>query len=272
MPYNRTKQSQKTYVTPRDASEWIIAVGTHKPIIDSKTWIEVQSIMNKNKDKTFRKIHNQEALFSGLLRCSVCGSYMRPKKSRLSTDGTKHHYYYICELKEKSKGKNCNVKNIAGHTLDDTVIKELKKLYIEGIRPCDKSIIDNLQLTDTEDYTQKQITALKNEIFTHEYHINRLLSALGEASNTLSSKYIIQQINMLGAKIKEADEKCHRLESKLQSNALADIDLLFITTILKDFNALDDHAPILKKRKLIQSILKAAHWDGENLKLDILGG
>jgi site-specific DNA recombinase len=271
MPYNRTKQSQKTSVAPRDTSEWIIAVGTHKPIIDSKTWIEVQSIMERNKDKTFRKIHNQEALFSGLLRCSVCGSYMRPKKSRLSTDGTKHHYYYICELKEKSNGRNCNVKNIAGHTLDDTVTKELKKLCIEGRRPSNKFVIDNLQLTDTEDYTHKHITALKNEISTHEHHINKLLSALGEASNTLSSKYIIQQINILGAKIKEADEKCHRLESKLQSNTLADINLFLIKTVVKDFNALDDHAPILKKRKLIQSILKAAHWDGENLKLDILG-
>jgi site-specific DNA recombinase len=272
MPYNRTKQSHKTVLTRRDTSEWIIAVGAHKPIIDSKTWIEVQSMIEKYKDKTFRKVHNQEALLSGLLRCSVCGSYMRPKKSRLSADGTKHHYYYICELKEKSNGSQCAIKNVAGHTLDEAVSRALKKLCIEDWRLSDQFATDKIQITDTEENTQKRIVTLRNEVSIHQAHINKLLSALGDTENTLATQYILQQINTLGAKIKEAEAKCHELKSILNFNTLLDINLSLIEATVKDFASLDENAPHFKKHQFIRILLKAAHWDGENLKLDIWGG
>jgi len=271
MPYNRTNQSKKTTTEQREQSEWIIAVGKHEPIIDSTTWIETQAIMTKNKDKSFRKVHSQEALLSGLLKCDICGSYMRPKKNRLRADGTKYHYYYVCELKEKSNGAKCNVKNIAGHTLDEVVTNNLKKLSAESSSIFERFDTDKLKITNLEEITRKNIDDIKSKITTNEGHINKLLTSLGEANDTIASKYIINQINTLGAEIKDANELLDNLESQLKSNHVADINLLLMKAALKEFATLGDDTPITKKRRSIRGIIETARWDGENLKIDIFG-
>ena len=61
------------------------------------------SYLEKNKEKRYRADCKHDFLFSGILRCAECGSYMRPKlKTNYTADG-ELRFDYMCELKEKSR-------------------------------------------------------------------------------------------------------------------------------------------------------------------------
>lgn len=133
MSYNKTNQaktqSSKRY---RDNSQWIIAVGLHEGIIPGDQWIKAQNLLTQNRSKAYRKPKGSAALLSGLLRCAYCGSFMRPKTiQRTAADG-RQVYYYICELKDKSRKSQCIIPNINGNTLDGQIIDELKDFMINN--------------------------------------------------------------------------------------------------------------------------------------------
>lgn len=77
--------------------------GKHKGVICGKDWIQVQNLLKNNENKRYRKPIKNDALLSRILRCSKCGSYMRPKihTGRIYEETGKIRFSYMCELKEK---------------------------------------------------------------------------------------------------------------------------------------------------------------------------
>ena len=127
MPFHRTEQNgRKQLRLPPE--EWIISLGKHKPIIPSEEWIKVQEIISGNAGKSFyRPVKNQVSVFSGLVRCANCGSIMRPRinsNARREADGSQT-FYYMCELKERSRLKNCQMCNVNGNVLDKLLRDEI---------------------------------------------------------------------------------------------------------------------------------------------------
>ncbi|KNY24884.1 recombinase family protein [Pseudobacteroides cellulosolvens] len=139
--YNKTRQQGKDCKDRyRDTSEWIVAVGLHEGIIPSGKWIKAQELLRSNKQKCYRKVKSTQSLLSGVLVCSNCGSFMRPKTVQRKNEIGQQVFYYICEMKEKSKKIRCDVHNISGNILDNLVFNELIKIawknppFIDDIR------------------------------------------------------------------------------------------------------------------------------------------
>lgn len=271
MSYNRTRQTSSS-VKHNAANEWIIAVGEHEPIISSKDWIQVQTIMNLNKEKTFRKVHSQDALLSGILRCECCGSYMRPKRSRLSADGTKYHYYYICELKEKSNRTKCNVKNLPGHTLDVNIVTELKALSLSSSALSSKIESNKISISKNITDLTNDIKRLTTQIASEEDKINNLLSTLELCKDSIASKYIISQINDIGETVKSLNEQLSTLKSQKQNNDVTTLTLDLMSDTLTNFTSLYDKSSPAQRRLLIKSIVDNLSWDGNKLYGSVLGG
>ncbi|OON99363.1 MAG: hypothetical protein ATN35_12860 [Epulopiscium sp. Nele67-Bin004] len=120
MSYNKTSQTTTSH--QNDISDWIVTVGEHAGIISSADWIAVQQLLHNNSDKMQKKSHSNIALLSGVIRCIKCGGYMRPKTNRSPKDGGTPRFYYICELKEKSRGSKCDGKNGNGISIDKYVV------------------------------------------------------------------------------------------------------------------------------------------------------
>ena len=271
MAYNKTNQSKKSSER-RAPEECIIAISDHEPIISSDMWIKVQTLMELNKEKTFRKVHSQDALLSGLLRCKCCGSYMRPKRSRMSADGSKYHFYYICELKEKSNGTKCNVKNLSGHTLDANIVKQLSSFSASGSAIMQQIKSDKMKVSSDQAHVSNIISTIKADIQSNEDKINNLLATLELSKDSIASKYIIGQINALAQKVQEQKEKLSALEDNKQSFSVQNNGYDIMIDTLSRFNELYEGASIPQRRELIRNIITSLSWDGKNLQGTVFGG
>ena len=132
MAYNRTLQQPGKANQIKPMEEWIVSVGKHQGVIEGTAWVKVQSILEQNKAKGYRKPRSNVALLSGLLVCGNCGAYMRPKQSQRRNAKGDLIYSYVCNMKERSRSHVCNIVNCNGNILDADVVEQIKRLSDDG--------------------------------------------------------------------------------------------------------------------------------------------
>ena len=270
MAYNKTIQKKNTTNKLRDSSEWIIAVGKHPGVIKGSDWVRVQNMIERNKSKTFRKVKNSESLLSGILRCGNCGSFMRPKIGRVNKDGVQA-FYYICELKEKSKREKCNMKNIKGNDLDQLVIDELKKLSYEGSSLSNKMEKDRINITSTQGSLKAEIEEIKAAIDNNDKAIANLVNSLKEGQESAATKYIIGQIDELDKDNLKLKERLLALQEKADATSLKEDGINLMDDIMTNFATMIDNADVIEKRNLIRSVVDKVIWDGEDIDIVMFG-
>lgn len=270
LSYNKTRKM----IFDRDITEWIYAVAKHKGVIDSKTWLTVQSILEKNKHKKIKRTAtgtNNTALLTGILKCSKCGSNMIIKQGHKSkTEEGKRYDYYVCSKKDNSRGKKCDNKNVRADRLDSIVLRELKnynKDYLE------ESLIEILNTATDNSNNINKINKVNLEISEKETSISNLVKQLSSAPNEIVANYIMEEINKLSNDISEAKKLLEKLKENKETKK-NDIDNLnLILDMLNTFNGTFDFIEdIPQKRLMLQTLLSSAIWDGENyeVKLNIL--
>ena len=57
---------------------------------------------------------------------------MRPRMRESFNENGRKNFVYMCELKEKSRCHNCQMKNPNGNILDKVVCEEIKKLAMDN--------------------------------------------------------------------------------------------------------------------------------------------
>lgn len=270
LSYNKTRKM----IFDRDITEWIYAVAKHKGVIDSKTWLMVQSILEKNKHKKIKRTAtgaNNTALLTGILKCSKCGSNMIIKQGHKSkTEEGKRYDYYVCSKKDNSRGRKCDNKNVRADRLDSIVLRELKnynKDYLE------ESLIEILNTATDNSNNINKINKLNLEISEKETSISNLVKQLSSAPNEIVANYIMEEISKLSNDISEAKKLLEKLKENKETKK-NDIDNLnLILDMLNTFNGTFDFIEdIPQKRLMLQTLLSSAIWDGENyeVKLNIL--
>lgn len=270
MVYNRTLQEQGKVTKIKPIEEWIVSVGKHEGFISGRDWIKVQTMLERNRSKSYRKPKSHTALLSGLLKCR-CGEYMRPHMTtRLNKDG-EYTYYYSCTMKLRSKGKRCNNKNVNGNELDREVISAVKALaengddYFESL----KSALSENKIK-AENISNEQ-TRLEEEIEKKEKEIETLVNNLATASGTGAEKYILDKINTLSDEVEKikAQQNTLNKENENELNLTESVDLM--RDMLKSFSAAVDNMTIEQKRQTIRAFVKEVIWDGENAHIVFFG-
>ena len=209
MAYNKTIQVRGKANKQRDPVEWIVAVGRHKGFISGADWVLAQHILDQNKSKFYRKPKSRTALLSGLLYCGNCGSYMRPKLTQRKNKHGQKIYSYLCELKEKSRCKKCNMKRPGGNLLDETICNEIKKITPDRTELIHQLENNYTNIIRSSNKLNEQISHLKKTYQENIKNISILVSSVAKASGTEAEKYIINQIEELH-KNNEFIEKINR--------------------------------------------------------------
>lgn len=230
MVYNKTKNINHKVIKKRNYEEWIVAIGEHPGIIKSETFLKINDILSSNKSLRLRKIIPSTALLSGLIKCPICNTSMRPKVRSNKRNGI--IYDYICEKKEKSKGNLCNSKNINGTTLDEIIINHILNINIDTntfIKYLNK-LKNNLKVQKRSSLEQEIdkneriikdlikkikyldiniIPKINQEILTLENINNKLKSELekGRNDNKVSPEYIINNYKSYINKLDNKEKK-----------------------------------------------------------------
>ena len=271
MAYNRTLQQPGRAHQIKPMDEWIVAVGKHEGVIDGKTWVKAQTILEQNKSKSYRKPRSNVALLSGLLICGNCGNYMRPKLSkRLNAQG-EQIYSYVCTMKERSRSHLCKMKNCNGNKLDAAIIEQIKLLSEDGsefIRQLEQS---KRILMGNRDSYDAEIAKLEIEIEENENEIKGLVSALANASGTAAEGYIRSQINDLHNKAEGLNRHLAELKELTANHALSDIEFDLLAQLLASFKDTVDEMTIEQKRMAIRTFVKEIIWDGTDIHMVLFG-
>ena len=261
--YNKNNGQKKQRQNP--VEEWIVSVGEHPGIIDSKDWILAQKKIKANSKLSYRSPQKSNALLSGIVRCACCGSFMRPKSSRKAKDGTLH-FFYVCEQKEKSRGNLCHVKNIPGRLLDELVAE---RIFLKATE-----IISEHSFMEAEINRLEKAANMYSETLISEKQIERtgkqietLLAALAKSTNETTTDSILKKINQLNEKQQKLKER-QRLNKPIETDSnLA--ETLAGKIILMD-KGLFDILPAATKKELLSKVMKEVSWNGKNAVIHLL--
>ncbi len=270
MAYNKTEQRHSGAKRNRDMNEWIVSVGKHNGIISGKEWIEVQNLLTANENKRYRKPTKNNSLLSGLLKCSKCGSYMRPKLKRTLTADGDLRFDYLCELKEKSKGVKCDCKTINGNEVDKLVMTKVKELVEPNSTFKKKLTLLAKGKFDGVNKDAVELKALEKALVKNKAEIDKLLERVPYIDIELLAD-LQDKIKNLRADNTEIEKRI--AEIKLNDNGNistqdeADIVLNILDTYFTTFDKLD----LTERRALLKLLISSVEFDGENINVNLVG-
>lgn len=272
MVYNKTKRKAITKtVEKKDIKDWIIAVGKHKGIISGKDWVKVQELLKQNESMKYRKPTTSNALLSGILRCSHCGSFMRAKLlSNYTDENGRRRFNYMCELKDKSKKVKCQCKNIDGLKADDMVMEEIKKLA----NPTSAFYKELKKLSTTEfkkdDKNNEEIKTLKTIYNKNENDINALIDKIKYVDVSLLDD-ISKEIKKLKETNSSLNKKIRELSNikndEIDDKETANLVISILDTYFNSFDELD----LNTKRNMIKMLVSSITSDGEDITINFIG-
>lgn len=266
LTYNKTKKM----TTNRDITEWIAAVAKHKGVISSYDWMQVQDLLDKNKDKKIVRLgtgSSNNAVLSGILKCAKCGANMIVKHGHSSKKNPGMKYdYYVCSSKDSKYVDKCDNKNIRVDRLDEIIISEMKsynkQLLIEGLKENLKKSSKNIE--------HDQINSINKQIEKKTTEVNNLRKRIAKIDDDEIADMLMEDLKLLKSEINQLQNSLENLETNKSDIITESKNLRIIIDALKNFN---DKIDILddtnQKRLLIQSIVESIAWNGETKESDI---
>lgn len=195
---------------------------------------------------------------------------MRPKlNSAIDEDGNRS-FSYMCELKEKSRCKKCNSKNIMGIELD-------KKIYeiIEKITTPNGELYQEIKKISNGEFQNNEIDI--NEIETLQKSKEQNGKAIASLVQKLAlvSDDLVESITDEIHRMKEANKKIEEQLSVLIGASeksekeinYAKLVLYIFDTYFQSFHKFD----LVTKRSLIRLIIQSVEYKGDDIIINLVG-
>ena len=270
--YNKTKERKHKSNLKNPINDWIISVGKHKGCISGKDWIAVQEVLKNNQNKRYRKPPKNTALLSGILRCSECGSFMRPKihtgrKNELGEE----RFSYVCNLKDISKKGRCQSANINGNELDRVLMKKIEEIAV----PNSKIYQELEKITSSHDVIveeNQEVKMLKQAYDKNQKEMDNLIQRI---------KYVdIEIIDEINQEIKKIKKKNIEIKEKIdelnKENGTKKIDFSqqetarLVMEIMGNYFSKFYDLDIIERRNLLKLLINKATGSGERVEIDLL--
>ena len=241
---------------------------TQSAIIEEKVFERVQGL-RANKRRPTKT--GRQGLFSGLLYCADCGSFMRPKLSQRRNKDGELIYDYLCELKEKSKGQKCDIKRALGNEADRLVCEEIKKLTADESEFMKMLKKEQKCLNINDSSCPDNLKKLRKSESDTEAKIKNLLQTLARTENSSAQDYILNEINELDKKIKSFEAQIKEYEDLANTGNISDTEFESLADMLCSFADSFETMNIEQKRLAIRAFIKRIVWDGERIHIYFFG-
>ena len=274
--YNRTGTEKDNTDSPqkkKPISEWIIAVGKHRGIINSADWLKTQQLLERNRHLSWSYLpQNSQALLGSVFKCTFCGSRMEPRSSGyLREDGTPA-YHYTCQLKVKSKKGQCKCPNINGNELDKKVCKEILSYREESSIIAQRLTSLKSKLENRNSEVEYEIKRIDTQIATNQRKIKKLIDVLSESKEKDAfSVHTREQVNAFDEENTRLKQERFQLEQSLEVSNDYDVQVDTIVTALNTFAGTFHTASVSDKRDFLKSIIERIEWDGNDIHIFLHG-
>lgn len=206
--------------------DWVITYNTHEPLVSQETWDLVQSMIKSRKRETRT---GEVQIFSGLLRCSDCGSALSyaGKKKGNARKGEYSCWFY------KTHGKEyCSSHFITYDNIYNIVLEDIRKNAMMATRFESRYLKQLMDADSTKQKKQlekekKEIEAIRFRIADLDKIIKKLYedNALGKISDkrftSLSGDYekeqqeLAEKLELLEEKVKMVKENADKTQQFL---------------------------------------------------------
>lgn len=167
-----------------DPSEWLIFENSHPAIISQETFDKVQNLRRETKRRPTRL--GDMGLFSGMVRCGLCGS----KMYLCRRNGQRERDYYVCSNYRKNKANCPDAKLARGLVLEELVLDELRetisyiksnrKAFVHEINDRNRREIDTSLLEKQKSIDQTRTRIDEIDAVIKQLYIDRVNGVLKE--------------------------------------------------------------------------------------------
>lgn len=260
MSYGRTMGGKKKKHIANPPEKWIISVGLHLPLWDSEKYISVQNRFGQNKIDKTRK--HKVGILKGVVRCK-CGWAMRVKH-KVDKKYNKVYDNYFCQQRNHKGVAYCDMPFTPVSVLDNAVVEILKQIKL------DKSLIDNYTYEDVNiKLVSRSRSDVQQDINRTETKIQNLTNALGNASESLAAKYIVQEIEKLDRELSgykfELMEIATNEKRTKQKQHNKELKYKIVCNIVDNL----DTADYDEINGLLKELIKECVYDGQSLHIKI---
>lgn len=259
--YNRRSNLEEIKKNPKAIIE---CDGIHEAIISAEQWEKVQEKREAMRARVKPDANPERiSLLSGLLKCPCCGKGMIMNKSRRINKNYggyyKTVYSYACKGYRKSDGRVCDFKHTYNQEkIDNAVCEVIGKLVVHG--RFEKALSDAAGGADAVEASEKEVHAIRKELYHREHEKNRLgevLDNLDPLSDDYDESYdaLQEQIDQLYDQMEQLELRLRKAKKKQEhvKNGCMAID--HIRRILRDFTRLYDKLDCSEKRALYRCFI-----------------
>ena len=270
LSYNKRDYTKKN--VPRNSREqWIISIGKHKGIIEGKSWVRIQEVLEQNKPTPNRvKAHNDYSLLSGMIYCTKCGSKMFAKFRNNNAD----LFDYICNSKMRGGLNLCDCQNLNGQQVDDMVCEYLMDYTNENSNIY--KMLESLKQSYKNEIQDNPILKIDAKINEYNNQINNLVKTishtdLSHKQNSELLKHIEREVSRLDKEIKLLEKEKESLQGNLNNVSDLSVQLDVIAKALSSLKDNFKNLTIYEKRNIIRLLVDKIEWDGQDIHIFIYG-
>lgn len=192
-------------------NDWNRIENHHAPIIDKKTFDEVQKIVFERR---FIKKRNNNWMFSKLIQCDGCGCYFYPEFV-WKKDNTYNRFHLKCNTIIREKCASHYIKN--GNEIIDLILSKIKKSCTNFLNKIDvEKQIDKIQKEEMNKGYANLISQLNKEKQVIKYRTDKLYES--RLNENISIEEFERQYQKLKNKENDIDYKINTLDKKYISN------------------------------------------------------
>lgn len=222
--------------------------GIHDPILDQKTFDEIQKLMEDRREQ-FGSAKPHQSLLGGILFCKNCGG----RYARQSVNGI---YYYVCysrskKMKKMIKDPTCKNTNYRMEVLESAILDEIRKLAIDPDR-----ISEVRENRPSTDFTEK-IKSITSEIAKIDTQISKMMDLY--ALGTIDLDVISNRVADLNTTKTALNKELESLRVVDKKDIMQDEDIRNVAALM------NDELPIADRRDIVQTLIRFIEIDGENV-------
>lgn len=253
--------------TAKGINEWILSVAKHEGIINYIEWLNVQRLLDKNKNLAPRLVTGSDCgLFNSVLHCYTCGGRMVSKQGHFSIETGEIIRYYVCSTKINTYGRDCDCKNIRSDILENGVMKEIFEITKNHVTLI--NVINKYkQSLEHENSNKVDIKYLSTQILTKQLQVKNLVDKIGINPNIYD--VLAYRIEELKNEIKSLQLKKLEIENNQSNTEKALKKINIYTSMLLNFEDLFQNADYQMKRLLVNSLVDEISYDSKTKNVEI---